>query len=158
MFSIKKTYQMNMDDANTALQNIFAACNTPPNTVPFDKILLQQTAHTKPYDTTLRMIAVLLFLTLILPFVFIGFRQPDNVSPITIKEQYVAGDKLYLKMDFGNHTIKFEEAYLVSQGGIIYEIVSYDTQTLCFPYIAPNCSVYIPYDKNQVLHLQIDLQ
>ena len=75
-----------------------------------------------------------------------------------MKEQYIEDTKIYLNMDFGSHIIQFEEAYLVSPGGTIYEIVSYDmqTQTLCFPYVAPNCTIHIPYDDEQVFLLQLD--
>ena len=45
MFRKKKTYQMDIKSADTTLQNIFAACNETPNTVPFDKLLLRQKAH-----------------------------------------------------------------------------------------------------------------
>lgn len=160
MFLMKKTYQMNTEEANIALQNIFSACNVSPDTIPFDKILLQQSAHTKTYNILLQIITITLCLTLCLPFVFIFFKQPVNTSPIILKEQYIENDKLYLILDFGNHTIKYEEAYLVSPGGTIYEIVSYNIQeqTLCFPNIVPDCSVYIPYDENQVLHMQLDPQ
>ena len=48
MYLFKKTYQMNIDKANDTLQNVFAACNKAPNTIPFDKLVLQQAAHTRP--------------------------------------------------------------------------------------------------------------
>lgn len=40
---------MNIDSANAALQNIFAACDQKPNTMPFDTILLRQQANTRSY-------------------------------------------------------------------------------------------------------------
>lgn len=160
MFPKKKTYQIDMEQANAALQNVFAACNEAPNTVPIDRLLLHQAAHKRTYDIFLRVIIVLLLLTLLSPLPFLCFMQTTNASPIVLEEHYVKGDKLYLELDFGNHTIKFEEAYLVSPGGTIYEIVSYDSQThvLCFPYIAQACSIYIPYDENSLLHLQLEAQ
>lgn len=158
MFFRKKEYQMNPKDADATLQSVFAACNKTPNTIPFDKLVLQQSAHTKPFNNLLQMIVIVMFFTLLCPLAFIRLPQPIDAAPIVLSRQYVEANKLYLILEPGNHVIHYEEAYLVSPGGTIYEIVSYDTQTqtLCFPNVAPNCSIYIPYDSNQTLHLQLD--
>jgi len=160
VYLFKKTYQMNIDKANDTLQNVFAACNKAPNTIPFDKLVLQQAAHTRPYDYLLWIITIMLALTLLAPLSFIKLENPTNAAPIVLTKQCVENNKLYLTLDSGNHVIHYEEAYLVSPGGTIYEIVSYDTKTntLCFPNIAPNCNIYIPYDDDQTLHLQLDSQ
>ena len=158
MFYKKKTYQIGIADANTTLQNVFAACNQTPNTVPIDRLLLRRTAKTKLFDVLLRVIGVLLVLTLLSPLLFLTYIPISDSSPITLQKSYVANDKLYLDLDIGKHTLKFEEAYLVSPSGTIYEIVSYDeqTHTLCFPNVAPDCCVYVPYDDNSLLRLQLD--
>ncbi len=73
MFYKKKTYQMDMDTANTALQNIFAACEKTPNTIPFDKLVLRQSAYTKPFDNLLIILTIALTLTILAPLPFLCF-------------------------------------------------------------------------------------
>lgn len=160
MFPKKKTYQIGIDDANATLQNVFAACNKSPNTVPIDRLLLRRTLKTKTFDILLRVIAGLLILTLLAPLPFLRYMPAGSSSPIILEKSYVANDKLYLDLNASTHAIKYEEAYLVSPSGTIYEIISYDeqTDTLCFPNIAPDCCVYVPYDDNSVLRLQLDAQ
>lgn len=158
MFPSKKTYQMNLSDADATLQNVFAACNQAPNTIPIDRLLIRQASKTKTFDITLKITCWLLVLTLLSPLPFLFFIQQTANLPIILKESYITDNKLYLVLDSNNHIIKFEEAYLVSPGGSIYEIVSFDkeTLTLCFPHIAPDCCIYIPYDTDSLLCLQPD--
>ena len=157
MFRKKKTYQMDIKSADTTLQNIFAACNETPNTVPFDKLLLRQKAHTRNYDILLAIIALIIFITLLAPRPFLAFRETVNYSPVILEEHYVSNDRLHLVLDTGNHEIKYEEAYLVSATGTVYEIVSYDdsAHSLCFPYVPYECNIYIPYGNDLQLHLLI---
>lgn len=153
----KKTYRIDMDAANAALQNIFAACDEKPNTVPFDKLVLRQTARTKPFDTLLIILTIVLVLTILTPLPFLYFQPATDYSNIELSDYYTKDNKLYLQLDAGAHTIKFEEAYLVTPSGSIYEFVSYDAakQSLCFPYVTMECNIYIPYDNDSVLHLQL---
>ena len=37
-FKAKKRYEMDIKTADKMLQNVFAACDTQPNKVPFDKL------------------------------------------------------------------------------------------------------------------------
>ena len=157
MFRKKKTYQMDIKSADTTLQNIFVACNETPNTVPFDKLLLRQKAHTRNYDILLAIIALIIFITLLAPLPFLAFRETVNYSPVILEEHYVSNDRLHLVLDTGNQEIKYEEAYLVSATGTVYEIVSYDdsAHSLCFPYVPYECNIYIPYGNDLQLHLLI---
>lgn len=157
MFYKKKTYQIDMETANVALQNVFVACQETPNTIPFDKLVLRQKARTQKYDNLLVIIIIIIALTILAPLPFLRFKAYLDYSPIVLKEHYVDGNKLYLELDTGNHTIKYEEAYLLSSGGNIYEIVSYNSNSysLCFPYITKECNIYIPYDEDSLLHLSL---
>lgn len=155
MFRKKKTYQMDMKSADTALQNIFAACEQTPNSIPFDKLVLRQQARTQFFNVLLVIISIAMVLTILSPLPFLAFKETTTYSPVVLKEHYVKGDKLHLILDSGNHNIKYEEAYLISPGGNVYEIASYDskTYTLCFPYTTQECNIYIPYDTDSILHL-----
>ena len=73
MFPSKKTYQMNLSDADATLQNVFAACNQAPNTIPIDRLLIRQASKTKTFDITLKITCWLLVLTLLSPLPFLFF-------------------------------------------------------------------------------------
>ncbi|MBQ7776051.1 MAG: hypothetical protein IJ379_09020 [Lachnospiraceae bacterium] len=157
MFHKKKTYYMDIKSADTALQKIFAACDRTPNSVPFDKLVLRQQARTKAYDVLLWVIALIITVTILSPLAFVGFQTPADSRSIALINHYVKNDKLYVIMDTGNHTIRYDEAYITSYSGSIYEVVSYDSKTrsLCFPYISQGCKLYIPYDNDSLLELAL---
>ena len=146
---------MDMKSADTALQNVFAACDQTPSSIPFDKLILRQKARTKAFDVLLIVIALIVTLTILAPLPFLCFKETSVSSSIELAEHYIEGNKLYLMLDTQNQTIKYEEAYLLSPGGDVYEIISYDSKnhTLCFPYIAQECNIYIPYGEDSLLHL-----
>ena len=155
MFHKKKTYHMDMKSADTTLQNVFAACDQTPNSIPFDKLVLRQKARTKTFDILLIIISLVVILTILAPLPFLCFKESTVSSYLELNEHYVVGNKLYLVLDTNDQTIKYEEAYLLSPSGDLYEIISYDSQnhTLCFPYIAQECNIYIPYGQDSILHL-----
>lgn len=156
MFRKKNTYILDMESADATLQNIFAACEQPPNTIPFDKLILKESAKTYIYDRILLIIAICLALTLAMPILFYCLKEDvPTRSYITFSSHYIENDKLYLDLAIDNDTIRYEEAYLVVASGDIYEIISYDKkeQILCFPYLSQECNIYVPYDENSILHL-----
>ena len=96
-----KKYQMDMDTANAALQNILAACDQAPNTIPFDKIVLRQKANTKPYNRLIVLTAVLLLLTFLSPLTIVPIAtrlEPYfTPKPIKLVKDYIEDDILYLQ-------------------------------------------------------------
>ena len=72
MFFYKKhRYEMDIKLANETLQNIFAACDRAPNTIPFDKLVLRQKTNTRLYNILLIITAILFLLTLLFPFMIL---------------------------------------------------------------------------------------
>ena len=62
-FSKNSKYEMNKETANAALQNVFAACDKAPNTIPFDKLLLREKLNTHIYDRLVVLVLLLLLFT-----------------------------------------------------------------------------------------------
>lgn len=156
-FSKKKIYQMDMKQANEALQNIFAACNQAPNTIPFDKLILRKQLNTKRYTRLIVITVLTLVLTFVSPYAIVPLCQmlsPEEPSKtVTLLEDYREGDILYLTFSQGN--VLYGEAYLETAEGEIIPALSYDakTNTIAFPYIADEeCNIYIPVKDSLPLH------
>lgn len=72
MFGHKpKKYYMNVQDADSTLKNILAACDMPPHTVPVDKLLLRQKLSTAPYNLCMRIILIQLIILILFPVILL---------------------------------------------------------------------------------------
>lgn len=156
-FSKKKIYQMNMEQANTALQNIFAACNQAPNTIPFDKLILRRQLNTGIFKRLIVITAMTLLLTFLSPLIIVSVASAlspfSTAGTVELLNDYRTDDVLYLEFSHGN--VLYEEAYLETADGNIIYALSFDasTNTIAFPYIADaECNIYIPVADGQPLH------
>uniref|UniRef100_UPI004055BBF1 hypothetical protein n=1 Tax=Acetatifactor sp. TaxID=1872090 RepID=UPI004055BBF1 len=156
-FMKKNTYQMDIDRANSTLQNIFAACDQAPNTIPFDKLVLRQKVNTRIYNRLLVITAAVFLLTFLSPLIIVPVSNMMEhllaPTPVVLLNDYREGDILYLQLA-GDH-ILYEEAYLETISGERYYAVSYDAakQLIAFPYIEDSeANIYIPIKDNEPLH------
>ena len=163
LFKKNKQYQMDMDAANAALQNIFAACDKAPNTIPFDKIILRQNANTKPYNVLIIITSILLLLTFLGPLTVVPiatymerFWAPD---PVALINDFLEEDLLHLEFT-GDH-ILYEECYMETLDGVRIEAASFDSKqgTICFPYDSTHeVNIYIPIKGGSELHFLLTPQ
>lgn len=156
-FKKKQTYQIDIEKADSALQNIFAACNQSPNTIPFDKLVLRQKVNTKIYNRLLTAAAVILLLTFLSPFYIVPVSHVTKAlltpEPAVLLNDYLEEDILYLQLAGDN--ILYEEAYLETPDGQKIYAVVYDVkkQLIGFPYIEESESnIYIPIKNSKPLH------
>lgn len=159
-FRKNKIYKMDPGQANSALQNIFAACEQAPNTIPFDKLLLRRKLNTRKYDILLCVIALALSVTLLLPVIVIPLTQSvERITapkPVTLLNDYLDNGSLCLELS--GDGILYEAAYLNTMDGQTLEPLSFDkkTKTITFPFLeGEECNIYIPVENGQVLHLLI---
>lgn len=152
-----KKYQMDMDTANAALQNILAACDKAPNTIPFDKIVLRQKANTKPYNRLIVLTAVLLLLTFLSPLVIvpIATRLEPYFAPEPVKliNDYIEDDILYLQ--FSGDDICYDQAYIEFPDGERTSSIPVDTDKgwIGFPYNGTEeINIYIPLENGSHVH------
>ena len=150
---------MDMDMANATLQNILAACDQAPNTIPFDKLVLRQKLNTGVYNRLLMITAVILILTFLSPLTVVPVAEMlaknDSSTPVLL-DNYVKEDMLYLELS-GEHII-FTEAYLETADGKQYFALSYDAShnIICFPYFGESESnIYIPVENQSTLHFLV---
>lgn len=162
-FMKKKKYEMDIDRANSTLQNIFAACDQAPNTIPFDKLLLRQKVNTQIYNRLLTVTAVILLLTFLCPLIIVpASNMMDGLftpTPVVLLNDYLEDDTLYLQLAGDN--ILYEEAYLETLDGEKLYAITYDAgkQIIGFPYIEESESnLYIPIKGSEPLHLLLSPQ
>lgn len=156
-FSKKKIYQMDMEQANKALQNIFAACNQAPNTIPFDKLVLRKQLNTALYTRLIVITVITLVLTFVSPLAIVPvcnmLSPAESHTSVSLLDDYRDGDTLYLTFSQGN--VLYGKAYLETAEGEIIPALSYDekTNTIAFPYISDKeCNIYIPVADGFPLH------
>lgn len=129
---------MNLETADAAFQNVLAACDKPPNTIPSSKVILQQKPNTHLYDRLLILTVALLILTFLLPLGIVPMeklveRQP-NPEPVTLVNDYVENNFLYLELSGGGN-ILYEEAWMTSvDGEKILGIYDKSTGLVSFPF------------------------
>lgn len=163
LFQKNKTYQMDMNTANATLQNVFAACNQAPNTIPFDKLVLRQKSDTKIYNRLLFVTAVVLTFTFLLPVFIVPastlITGTASRRPVALIDDYIEDNILILT--FTGDAIQYEDAYFEFPDGHIEYALSYDAskQTICFRYYDDaEINIYIPIKNDQTLHLLITPQ
>lgn len=155
-FRKQKKYEIDINTANTALQNVFVACKQTPNTIPFDKLLLRQKANTRLYNLLLCIVTAVLLFTFFSPLIITPISNivgGDVAKTTFVKTHYLRNDILYIQLE--GEDIHFNAAYMSSADGMLYEPASYDeaSQTICFEYINKECNIYIPYGEDKQLHL-----
>ena len=161
LFNKKAKYEMDMEIANATLQNILAACDKAPNTIPFDKLILRQKFNSKVYTLPITIMISTLFLTLIAPLFIVPISgYLDRQFPpeeIHLVEDYVKDNVLHLKFS-ENDRILYHAVYLETLDGQSIESLSYDMKegVICFPYYDyTESNIYIPLYNGETLHFLI---
>lgn len=163
LFHKKSKYKMNIETANTALQNVFAACDKAPNTIPFDKLLLREKLNTHIYNRLLVIVLSVLLFTFLSPLAIVPASEflESRFAPekVQLADDYVKDGLLFIQLTGDN--ILFEDAYLEKADGSVIPVLSYDkkSKTLCFPFVEEQESnIYIPVKDSSPLHLLLSPQ
>lgn len=157
-FKKKKKYQMNIQQADTALQNIFAACEQKPNTVPFDKLLLRQKLNTRIYDRLLILTGLLLLCTFLSPLAVAPVSSLFSGKPVAKVE--LVSDTMtdgVLCLAFSGEGVLYEQAYQELPDGTKEAPLYYDekTFTIYFTYHELETNIYIPVENQAVFHILV---
>lgn len=159
----KKKYEMNIDTADSILQQVFAASDRRPNSVPFDKLVLREKLNTRFYDRAIALLGIVLLVTFLSPLLIVplaGLLEKE-ASPgvVRLVDDYVADGCLYLRLE--GAAVLYEDAYLETVDGEQYSAISYDADggILCFPYIeTTEANIYIPVEGASGLQLLLSPQ
>lgn len=154
----KNTYNMDMETANQTLQNIFAACDTPPNTIPFDKIVLRQKARTRIFFFAKWICFLCVLLTMISPMAFQNMPSSFTNSvvghnEIHVEKHFIKDSYFYLYVSGNDLELKY--SYAVAKDGIVYLPISYNNEMgeLVFPYTGDSLNIFVSYSKNEFLQI-----
>ncbi|MFT3984939.1 MAG: hypothetical protein QM697_13610 [Lachnospiraceae bacterium] len=151
----KKKYSMDRNTANQTLQNVFAACNQPPNTIPFDKLVLKGLAQTALVKVCKWSAFCFLLLVLLAPLAFQnseftvsskGFGQR-----IAIENHRLYADHFIMQLSGGS--IDYENIYAKKPDGTVVFPVSADPDSgsVVIPYDGNSLNIYIPDNSGNVL-------
>ena len=133
-----KNYEINMDMADNALQNILSSCKQSPNVIPLNQIVKRQQLSTRLYERLAIIASVILLLTFLLPVYLLPLSKlTDGLftpEPVRLTQHYQEDNTLTLM--FSGDNILFKEAYMEIDGSEIYYPISFDKKgkTICFPY------------------------
>ncbi|MBO4678517.1 MAG: hypothetical protein J5626_02510 [Lachnospiraceae bacterium] len=154
----KKTYSMDIDTAGKMLENVFAAANTSPNKVPFDKIVLRNKQNLFTDNLFIVLSSVIFIITLILPLFFPHSKVLMSVDaasgrPLTVKEHHM--EESSFSISFDGLPVDIDSSYMVDESDRTVSVSSYDkkTNTVVFPYDNKEYNIYV-YDTNgKCIHL-----
>lgn len=160
MFGFKKKEEFSMDTkaAGQALENIFAACDTTPNKIPFDKILLQARQNLIS-DNLYIIITIVIFLcTFIAPLFFPHssiFMSVDSTAgrPLTVAEHVMS--EASFSISFDGAPLDAGSSYMLGADNSVVYCEDYDrnSNTIVFPYYSQEYNIYV-YDINgRCIHL-----
>lgn len=151
----QKTYSINKKEANEMLQNIFEACDTAPNTVSFDTLLLRTKANTT-LVTTCKWIATI-FLVLVI-FSPLAFHTHENVTltnsehtEISVTSHHLYKD--HFEMTLSGSDIDYGAIYCKKLDGtvVIPTISSEAEQIVEIPFDGESLNIYIPCTDGRVI-------
>jgi len=157
LFRKKNKYSMDMEIANQTLQNVFAACDAPPNTVPFDKLVLRQRAHTRILCYAKWVCFLCLILILIEPLAFQGFpsrlHTTEKINHIRIEKHYIQDHKFHIYLE--GTDLNLAGSYITSTDGTVYPPDCFDNATgeIVFPYPGGEINIFISQGKDEYLQI-----
>ena len=160
MFGFKKSkrYQMDIKTADQMLQNVFAACDTTPNKVPFDKIVLRNKTNVRSERLLIGITAFLFILTLVTPLLLPkgnAFVSVDSTMgrPLTVVSHEMQ-DEAFL-ITFEGNKIDITSSYMEANDGSVVYVSSYDefTNTVTFPYDKKEYNIYVYDVTGKCIHL-----
>lgn len=145
MLRKKKEEKLSIEQADIALQNIFAACNMPPNTIPFDKIVLRQKVNTLFFKVSISVASAALLLTLLAPLPFLLI--DSKIHHLKGSSIEILSDGLYQNTIFlqSASALSVNDCYIIHSDGTASLPAAYDslTKTIYFPYARDCLSVHL---------------
>ena len=153
----KNTYTMDIESANDTLQNVFAALEKEPNTVPFDKIVLRQKANTLSAKLCKYASLLMILLLIIIPIftLRLNAKVETNIgdSQINVIDYYVGNDTIHLTLDSDNYY--YPSCYAIDADGNreLPIIDSNDSCHLIFKYTGIELNIFIADKQGEYYHL-----
>lgn len=144
-----------MEQANATLQNVFAACNQTPNTIPFDKLVLRGKLNTRVYNRMIILTALVLLITFLAPLAVAPVSSLFRKQPEKVELLSDSLENGVICLTLSGDGIRYAEAYQETADGIIEAPLSYDRDagTIYFTYYETETNIYIPVENAPTFHL-----
>ncbi len=148
MIHMKKRYSVDIESANTTLQNILQECDKEPNSIPFDKLVYSNTLHTA-YAKTCRIVSLLLLMFICISPLFFrnpGFSVKNSgfLEKIIVIDHQLYDDRFVLYLSGTN--INYNDIYARKNDGTFVFPMSMDEDMgeVVFPFENSSLNIYIP--------------
>ncbi len=158
MFNKNKKYEIDVKTADQMLQNVFAACNTEPNRIPFDKIVLKSKQNFKSDNSFMVATILLIIVTFVAPLLFPPSKvflsvAPSRERPLVIEEHSLTEETFNISLK--GATIDLQNTYMVGDSGEVLNPISYERESnaLVFPFKNEEYNIYITDINGKTLHL-----
>lgn len=150
---------MDMNLADKTLQNVFAACNKTPCTLPIDQLMLRRRISKAPYIHAITLAVCVLVLALLSPLAFLPPVLPlETVSEVQssfmLESSLLQNSELYLTLS--DKHIDLKRTYMETASGHRLSALGIsDDGALILPYPDPpeETNIYVYNTNGQILHL-----
>ena len=139
MFRKQKNYKLDVKTADDVLQNVFAACDVSPNTIPLDKILKRTKLNLVSDNLLIILAGLLLALTLLIPTTFphedyLISVSHDSDRPLTVTSLDIKDSEFSLSFD-GN-LLDASECFMTDEKDRVIGPSEYieEENTILFPF------------------------
>lgn len=155
----KKKYTMDMQSADTTLQNVFSACKINAQAKSVRELQEKHEKEERGYHSLMFVAVAVLILVLLMPLCF--HRSEQNVTrlgaqttTVSVYQHHLKDGIFYLTFSGGDQ-IRYADIYLVDENGERSKPLSYDSQTstITFAYQGGSVNIYIPDQSGNQLHL-----
>lgn len=158
MFKKKTTYNMDIATAGKTLENVFAACDTAPNKISFDKIVLQNRQNLFSDNLFIILSAVIFVLSFFAPLCFPHssiFMSADagHERPLSVYDHVMTESTF--SISFEGSTLDMSKCYMEGADDSVIYAIKYDrsTNTVVFPYVPMEYNIYIFDVNGKYIHL-----
>lgn len=142
----RRKYSMDKQTANAILQNVFAAGEQSPNTIPFDKLVLRGMAQTTLVTSCMWIAIVMLVFILVCPFAFrsneLSVAHSAAFKSVQIVEHQLYTDEFVMILE--GKDIDYQSIYSQKNDGMI--IYPSHIRFVDGSQGSTNIEVTIPYD------------
>lgn len=151
----KNTYEMDKNIASEMLNNVFAACDKEPNTIPFDKLVLRGKIRTTSFNLPIVLAAIMLTIQLCLPPVlyYTTISHAAIMDSIQVVEHHVEDGQFFITL-YGTDII-FEQIYYLDNTGI--EKAPFYTDSfsgqIIVPYPDTEITIFIPEQNGRMTQI-----
>lgn len=158
MFRRKKTYNIDVNTAGKMLENVFAACDTEPNTIDFETIYNRGKISFVRDNICIIAACVLFLVTFFLPLFF----PPSNIfmsadakygHPLSVNAHSMTEDSF--SISFEGEALDITKCVMVGDDGTSFSPKEYyrEDNRVVFPYVPQQYNIYV-YDINgRCIHL-----